>query len=334
MNDIDFFSSNSYLFLPTKNRPRVALSVNSKKITKNAFKLYNPFSRKAKIFKQLMLWFAIYFRYIIRFSYVKKEKSQFIIYLEDKLKQPLNVSIYFATIQDKVVLQLQSTDASILGYLKFPLNDLGEKHIENEIEAIKILSKNKIVEPFILSDKYQKKSFFLIKELKGEIKSVDRKNIDIILKQFYKDKKYPLLLHPRIKKLQYLLTENSMTYYLSKLNDISKDSIINYKSVYEHGDFAPWNIIKVNDRYIPFDFEYFEEDGLEYFDLIKYYYQIGRLLKSKQDKELIDFIFNNIKIQESKELFELFLIKEIVINKIEDKSFEFEEKIIKILESL
>ena len=334
MNDIDFFSSNNYLFLPTKNRPRVALVVDTKELTENSFKLYNPFSIKAKIFKQLILWASVYFRYIIKFNYLKKEKSQFIIYLEYKLQQPLTVSLYFATIQDKVVLQLQSTDASILGYLKFPLNDLGEKHIQNEIEAIKILSKNKIVEPFMLSDEYQKKSFLLIKELKGKIESIDRKNIDIILKQFYKDKKYLLLLHPRIKKLQYLLTQNSMTGYLSKVNNISKDSIINYRLVYEHGDFAPWNIIKVDDIYTHFDFEYFEEDGLEYFDLIKYYYQIGRLLKSKQDRELIDFVFENIKIQEIKELFELFLIKEIVINKIEDKSFKFEEKIIKILESL
>jgi hypothetical protein len=334
MNDIDFFSSSSYLFLPTKNKPKVALVVDSKKLTQNAFKLYNPFSRKAKIFKQLMLLASIYFKYIIRFIYLKKEKSQFIIYLENKLKQSFIISIYFATIQDKVVLQLQSTDALILGYLKFPLNDLGEQHIQNEIKAIKMLSTDKIVEPFILSSKYQGKSFLLIKEIKGKIESVDRKNLDIILEQFYKDKKYPLLLHPRIKKLKYLLTENCMTYYLSKLNDISKSSTMNYRLVYEHGDFAPWNIMKVDNRYIPFDFEYFEEDGLEYFDLIKYYYQIGRLLNYKQDRELIGFIFNNIKIQEIKELFELFLIKEIIINRIENKSFEFEKKIIKILESL
>ena len=36
-----------------------------------------------------------------------------------------------------------------------------------------------------------------------------------------------------------------------------------------HGDFAPWNLITHNNKVTPFDFEYFEETGLEFLDLIQ-----------------------------------------------------------------
>ena len=46
----NFFSSNQYLFLPTKRNPKVALVIDDVNLIDNAFKLYNPFSKKAKIF--------------------------------------------------------------------------------------------------------------------------------------------------------------------------------------------------------------------------------------------------------------------------------------------
>ena len=47
MKDIEFFSLNSYIYLPTKQNPKVALVVDNSDLANNAFKLYNPFSFKA-----------------------------------------------------------------------------------------------------------------------------------------------------------------------------------------------------------------------------------------------------------------------------------------------
>ena len=101
-----------------------------------------------------------------------------------------------------------------------------------------------------------------------------------------------------------------------------------YALVYEHGDFTPWNIVNVDKNYIPFDFEHFVEDGLEYFDLIKYYYQIGRLLEDMKAKELTAYIFKQINVKEIRELLQLFLIKEIVRNKEESETCSFEENML------
>ena len=52
MNATDFLSSNSYIYLPTSKNPKVALVVDNSALAQNAFKLYNPFSQKAKLFKK------------------------------------------------------------------------------------------------------------------------------------------------------------------------------------------------------------------------------------------------------------------------------------------
>jgi hypothetical protein len=335
MNDTSFFSPNNYIFLPTKNNPKVALAIDNSKLSKNAFKLYNPFSSKAKLFKSVMEFSFVSLNLVFKpFMSVKKEKSAFINYLEAELGQELVVSLYFATIKDKIVLQLQSCDAKVIGYLKYPLNDIGLKHIQNEIMAFEILSEKKIIEPYKLSKKYEGKPFLLLHELDGIIDRVDEKNIDTLVNKFKRKEAFTLINHPRILSLKASLVKNDMTTYISKLDTICNNSTQEYKLTYEHGDFTPWNIVKVKDEYIPFDFEYFVEDGLEYFDIIKYYYQVGKLLEAKQSKELVAFISTNIHTEEIKELFSLFLIKEILRGKEENEPFEFEENMIKILEKL
>jgi hypothetical protein len=73
----------------------------------------------------------------------------------------------------------------------------------------------------------------------------------------------------------------------------------------------------VKDEYIPFDLEYFEEDGLEYFDLIKYYYSIGSLLKNKDNIELKNFVCSSINAKEIESIYEIFIIKEKILKKME-----------------
>jgi len=334
MDNINFFSSSRYIYLPTKNNPKVALCVDSSLLVENAFKLYNPFSFKAKIFKEVSKFSFILLNPLLKLCGSKEEEADFIPYLEELLGQSIISSIYFATAQDKVVLQLQSLDAKVIGYLKYPLNEMGIKHIENEIKAIKILSKLGIIDDYILTDNYHKKPFVILKELDGKIGDVAKVFLDKILLSLEKENSYPLLKHPRVLKLKELLTVNGMTKYTPMLETICNSSSSSYKVVYEHGDFAPWNIIEVKNSFIPFDFEYFVEDGLEYFDILKYYYQIGRLLEGKTGVDLFDFINININIKEIKEMFMLFLIKEILRLKEEKQVYEFEQNMIKIMEKI
>lgn len=335
MNQSSFFSSNSYIFLPSKNNPKVALSIDNTKFSKNAFKLYNPFSSKAKTFKSVAEFCFTNLNSIFKpLVSAKKEQSEFISYLESELREQLVVSLYFATIKDKIVLQLQSKEAKVIGYLKYPLNNIGLKHIQNEINAFELLSSVNIIDSYLMSKNYNAKPFLLLKELDGIIDRVDRNNIDKILKNFERKELYKLIDHPRVLDIKHSLQNTNFKKYINKIETICKNSSIEYKLVYEHGDFTPWNIIKVEEKFIPFDFEYFVEDGLEYFDLIKYYYQIGKLLESKNGKELVNYISQNIDINGIKELLVLFLIKEIVRNQEENESIEFEKNILTVLETL
>ena len=56
MKDFNFFSDNKYIVLPTKTKPKVFLSIDNN-CKKNSFKLYQPFSFKAKLLKSIAFYF-------------------------------------------------------------------------------------------------------------------------------------------------------------------------------------------------------------------------------------------------------------------------------------
>ena len=334
MNVTDFCSSNSYIYLPTKKNPKVALVVETPLLANNAFKLYNPFSQKAKLFKktsQLLFAYATPLAKKI-FGSQKFEKSKFISYLENKLDQKLVVSLYFATVGDKIVLQLQTPEAKIVGYLKYPLNDIGLKHLENEKNAIEILSEKNIIQKYILHDNFASRPFLLLTALDGKIGLLERSYINEMLLRFKREKVYILSEHPRIKILKNSVPIN-MPHYLRIIEKVCQKSTIQYSLVYEHGDYTPWNIVKVDNEYIPFDFEYFVEDGLEFFDLIKYYYQIGKLLENRRHSKLFEYIQSKVTIPEIFELLQLFLIEEIIRGHEENEPFDIELELLEYLEN-
>jgi len=330
MNATDYFSANSYLFLPTANNPRVALAVDNAEMAKNAFKLYNPFSSKAQMLKKVSATAFTHFNEVAKhvWNVQQKEKSGFVTYLEEKLKTPLVASLYFATIHDKIVLQLQTPQAQIVGYVKYPLNEVGLQHLKNEKRAIEILSKKQIVSEYFLYDEFEGTPFLLLEALDGDIGEVERSIVDDILSKFKREATFKLLEHPRVNGIKKSLECNGLSKYLSLVEKVCKDSTAEYGLVYEHGDFTPWNIVKVEDKYTSFDFEHFVEEGIEYFDLIKYYYQTGKLLEKKSGEELLNYISEQVEAKEIKALLTLFVIKEIIRNKEENEPYDFEEKML------
>jgi len=299
----EFFSNNKYIVLPSHKKPKVFLAVDNALITDNSFKLYNPFSKKAKFLKN----FVFQILPLIRPFLNRKKRGAFIKFLENELKKPLVSSVYIATDNNKVVLQLQNNES--LGYVKVPLNEEGEKNIINEIKAYEILKEKEILNYKFLPLKYNKKNCLFIENIEGDSKFL---TIDLdfeFLNKLKRGKKYMLNKHPRIKGL----LENSEEWVRKLIFQIINDSKNEYELVYEHGDFAPWNIKLKDNRFCIFDFEYFTEDGIEYFDFIKYYYQYLKLLENKQIDEIYKFLKKRFNI--TKEIFNLFIIKEYLQEK-------------------
>jgi hypothetical protein len=326
MKDINFLSASEYVFLPSKKNTKVTLAIDNKKIIENTFNLYNPFSFRAKCFKKCVKFFFLYFHVFAKFAFnVKKgTKSYFIKYLETILKQSLVSSVYFATTGDKVVIQLQSLQSDVVGYIKYPLNEIGLKHLENEKRAIEVLSSRSIIGGYLLHGEFDNTPFLLLPALEGTIGLIEKIEVVKLLSIFSRDNAFPIAEHPRVIHLIKALDDCGLMKYHPLVKRICLESRLSYSLVYEHGDFTPWNIIKVNNKFIPFDFEHFFENGLEHLDLIKYYYQIGRLLYKKTGKELIDFLLVEVDKEEFVLLFQLFLLKEIVKNTEENEPCKFE----------
>ena len=336
MKDTNFFSSSCYIFLPTRLNPKVALAADNKLIADNSFKLYNPFSNKAKLLKKLNQKCFVNFNPISQWLHLteKKGKGSFIRYLENELEALLVSSTYFATAKDKVVIQLQTPTAELIGYVKFPLNNVGRKRLQNEKKAIDILNKQGIVDSYILSGEFEGTPFLLLHAIEGEIGAVDNSPVELLLSKLKRDESYKLSEHPRVINLRLKCASLGLDAHMDKIDNICRKDDHKYQLVFEHGDFTPWNIIKHSDGHTLFDFEYVEEEGIEHFDRIKFHYQIGKLINKLNEQELIDYVLSKFVGGDISNVFQLFLIKEIVKG-IEDKEdFEFECQVIKTLENL
>lgn len=333
MEGINFLSAGTFVILPTKSNPKVFLSIDNRKQAALAFNLYNPFSKKAKILKACASFLCLYASPLktLFLPTLSTNKSDFIRFLEDRLKiTSLTSSVYIGTIKDKVVLQLQA-DNKVIGYLKYPLNTIGLKHVLNEKSAITILSANKLIDPYLLSATYKETPFLLLKELEGNIKQSKAHNIDLVLETYKKQQTYLLKEHPRILQLQHALKTNGFKDLLVILEHIGERSVALYHEVFEHGDFSPWNLIQTEKGCIPFDFEYFEEHGLQYLDKIKYHYQISYLLDGKVGSDLVEAVALKVNINEFLIVFKVFLIKEIINKYNTLESYDFENSLLKLL---
>ena len=333
MKDIKFLSAGTFVVLPTKSNPRVFLSIDNRKIAQLAFNLYNPFSNKAKFLKAVVRFLCLYCNLIAKIFLptIKVSKSDFIAFLEKTLEvSSLTSSVYMGTIKDKVVLQLQANN-KVIGYVKYPLNDIGLKHVLNEKKAFDILSDKKLIDSYLLFDTYKETPFLILKAIDGDIKKNNNPNINLILATYKKPKTFILKEHPRIQQLQEDLKVHDLQNYFVVLEGVCNLSNQRYHEVFEHGDFAPWNLIKNRETCIPFDFEYFEEEGLEYLDAIKYHYQIEHLLNIKTGIELIYAISSKVDINEFMIIFQIFLIKEIINKHETSEPYDFESSLLNII---
>ena len=100
-----------------------------------------------------------------------------------------------------------------------------------------------------------------------------------------------------------------------QISELVNNCTDSFDEVYEHGDFALWNIGETNNNQLTaFDFEYFIFKGIENFDLIKYYFQYFYLIKKYRGLKLYNFVKSSVDIDNFYVLFLLFLIKELLIS--------------------
>ncbi|TLU65067.1 hypothetical protein FE810_09065 [Thalassotalea litorea] len=329
----EFNSKNLYLSLPSIKKPRVKLAVDSSVNLKNSFKLYNPFSLKARVLKFVCYWLIILIPDSVLRIFLTRESntSDFIKFLEYELGESFISSIYFATSKDKVVIQLQNKRSEIVGYIKFPLNETGIKHLHNEIKAYKIFSEIGIVENVLHTGFYENTPYILLKPLDGKVIRKSNGYAEVIAGKLLRENEAKLQLHPRALGVLSDLKSLSLIEVHDKILLMLEKADLSYRLAFEHGDFAPWNVIESNGKIIPLDFEFFVENGLEHMDLFKFYYQQGTLINNLRGSELIKNLVHALKVEEFDSLFSVFLGIEIVRKCKLEENFAFETSLLNML---
>ena len=214
----------------------------------------------------------------------------------------------------------------VIGSLPAPTHKKGFSNvITKDISEI-------VINDIILKERYCNKDFIILKNIKGTIETLSKKEYQYVLTQLNKESKYRLADHPRVKSILNKLKELELKGVERILISLVEKSTKEFQEVYEHGDFAPWNLIKTKKGIVPFDFEYFEETGLEYLDEIKYHFQIERLIHKIKGVSLINILDEKLKILEFKIIFAIFLAKEILIKFNDSESYEFELSLLELLE--
>lgn len=331
-NDFEaFFSNGLYISWPPRKK-RVSLFYKGKKEFNNSIQLYKPSSKKANLLKTILVEVVRIFPFIIRILSEKKKEGEFIKFFKQTYSVDVYSSIYYPTVTDKIVLQLIS-NGEIYGYIKIGLNESGNLKVLNEQKAIELFSDslNQLNANYLIdSGEFNKSKFIVLKNLKGNNGFLDPKELEEIIKSFKKEeKKIKLCNHSQINKLLEKTNNRDYQEYNLTLKKVVLSSLKKYNMVFEHGDLAPWNLIRSEDNKITiYDLEYFKENGIEYLDEINYHFQIGKLI----NKFDIDSLILDIKIKTAIEEFEvfmiIFLIKKIITLDEEGSNNLFEKEML------
>ena len=194
----------------------------------------------------------------------------------------------------------------------------------NEYHGIEIFAKRNLISSSKVFSNYAGRPFLILNPIEGKIGWPSKEQVKDLLKQFKKEQNFQLRDHPRVLQINEEIIQYKLIFLVPKMKEICKTSTNSYAEVFEHGDFAPWNLISTPLGVQPFDLEYFEEFGLEHLDHIKYFYSIGKLLKSLKNKPLLQFVQENVDIKEFKEIMGVFLAKEIIRCQLDQENYSFE----------
>ncbi|WP_242092373.1 hypothetical protein [Aestuariivivens sediminicola] len=329
INNSMFYSDGKYVSLPFFKK-RVSLNINSLKAIENGLSLYNPYSKKALIFKIFFKRYVLSFRNVFRNFLKSHSNGEFINHLEKVLQMKFTSSIYYPTISDKLILQLLDSNEDIYGYVKIGLNPKGNHKIINEIRGVKeMASRGLLDEDYLIhSGTYYGCEYFLMKPIEGQsAKCLSRRDIDMLLDKLKSNEKFKLREHPGFLKLVNRAKIMNRVKLMEILLDIKNTSNFSYNLVIEHGDFALWNILITNNGLIQLiDFEYYSNQGIEFVDLFNFYFQKGKLILKLEGERLIKYLKDNISLDTFNEMLKVFLINRILLQEEEcsNQNHEFE----------
>ncbi len=273
---LQFFPPNEKVIAtPFWERPRLLFSIkNIDKLEIFIDKLFYLNTLKSRIYKQgIIIWTKINKKFLVR-------KNEFNICVTDLLVEDLglyvdNMFIIVgkpAPIQ-KIKVVLLDKMGDVVGYIKFSYLKLAQKRLKQEYEILSSLPEGIAPRPWKLQ-KVLEGTALLISPIHGILLEVCLPPPEDVLafqKKLVIDREVKLENHPWIEKL----SEKGFTRWewLEPLQKKKWDIVI------EHGDFAPWNLLRDSTGKIwAIDWEFADLCGFPYVDIIYYFLQISALI--------------------------------------------------------
>jgi hypothetical protein len=311
-----FLQKGTYLAFPSRKNPKLLICSNSEKEIISSMGLYNPQVLRGKLLKFLYFFVILHFKFARRFFVIYNLSSKGVIIdsLERKFKKKLSTAVYISTEKDKYVIKLFNNNKTY-AYLKIPINTIGVSRINNETLALKTLQKFNAINFYLDSDFYNNKPYLILKPLTTINKVLTNIELLDILDRYKKNIKHNIKNHPRVLQLLFDLSESKYSKFHLQISELVNNCTDSFEEVYEHGDFALWNIGETNNNQLTaFDFEYFIFRGIENFDLIKYHFLHFYLIKKYKGLKLYNSVKSSVDIDNFNVLFLLFIIKELLIS--------------------
>lgn len=196
-------------------------------------------------------------------------------FVEDVLPKVASVVVLVGTSgpTQKVTLQLWN-DRQVVGYLKYGEKQTAQNRIKQEAEVLKALPHG--LGPTLLKvEPFGEGLAVVLLPVFGEALGARlplASNLISFVQNFPRSSPVVFEDHPWIKKM------------MSRYTDIPLSCITplagrKWPVVFQHGDFAPWNIlVKPNGSLKAIDWEYGTAEGFPFIDLAFFILQVGRLI--------------------------------------------------------
>jgi len=334
-----------WLAFPNNKNPK--LWVSNKSSLKTAFSLYNPYSKKAKTLKKIIMFMPKKVgQLFLKLPTSNKQQDTFGFYKKhiDKIlniDSIINISPGTKSKHQKSTIQIIE-NGIIKYYLKASDKPATIKLSENEYKILNILANNKgpISTPAAICGEKLSSHYFLIQTAPAGNYSQSDTSFNA----------------PQTNALLYLYglgtSELNLTHYISDIarnifetQPLVKKKLLNtlekldqyhknkkIRLALSHGDFTPWNIlINKNKELFIFDWEHGNETSPLLFDFFHFHYMIIKLLTHNKPQDIntylnnlyhkkdLQLFFNYMNINESDfKLYKMLYIIQIVLREIEE----------------
>lgn len=349
-------NSDSYLFIPSYNQPRLIIPLTNKKIYKKGFAIHNTASKKNSFIKILLMYsYQMQKRFNKNIRFPREGLLKLISFVKTNLiiKENIYFSIYVGTkgnLNQKLTWQLFNSKLNTLGYLKVSDNPDSKKFIENEYDIIQYLNSVKPntfeypVKANLLN--FEEVNLLFLSDCAKNTGKVMLKLDDKILNSLIEfthirltsisKNKYLNNFEERFHLLQPQLINKNLICYVEKvLNDLIK---IDFNLILVHNDFVKYNLRTRGNKLVVFDWEFAQKEGLPFIDLFHFLFQGYYQIKKISADKIIKNIFNKnepfitkyasalkIHTQYIKSFFVIYLVEKLLFDAHNRTDFDIED---------